>query len=502
MKTGITHTRLMAQLIVVVGLAQSAFAQPGETTSEKRTPPETQQGRSTMDDRDARRNATAEATADYRSANWLRGRDVVNANEEDLGDVTDLIIERGSGRIKYVVIKAGSTRLAGSRSVAVPYRQLFWSAPKGRFVLPSGANELNAYPEFTDEQWDSLRMSENSENRGDQDANPTTDRTRAGDDRPDSRSNTAPATRQAEGNRDATGTRRIGQDPASAAKDNRATADDERTRNFNDWMWNESSRGAAADTFSSGWNTASRQRIEGTVKNVTREQSSHGEEVVIEVAAQDGSTKRVNVGPAWFVSGGEAPINRGDKIILDVVPLYVATSTTVNGREVKLRDEKGSGIWGGQSFTMGKDSYSMPYYRHVRLTKLNGADLDCRGTACGKINDVIIEANSGSVAFLSIDPNQNFLGIADTKRMVPWSVATVAIDGTVRIDAGKEMVLASLETPSDISSLNGPGRTDSIYSAYQVSPRRAEDFRDSTQSGEDARWNRNKPDARRPGDRK
>src|SRR5262249_35821811 len=102
------------------------------------------------------------------------------------------------------------------------------------------------------------------------------------------------------------------------------------------------------------------------------------------------------------------------------------------------------------------------------------AKVDCRGNECGKVHDVIVERKSGEVAFLSIDPNENFLGIRDTKRLVPWAVAVVSADGKVRLDASKEMGLASPETPSDAQTLNSGGMADMVYKAYDV---KAPEFR-------------------------
>jgi hypothetical protein len=94
--------------------------------------------------------------------------------------------------------------------------------------------------------------------------------------------------------------------------------------------------------------------------------------------------------------------------------------------------------------------------------------IDCRGSECGKVRDIILDRNSGEIGFLSIDPNQNFLGISDTKHLLPWSIATVALDGTMRIDASKEMVLASPETPADLSTLNTGTNAERVYKAFNV----------------------------------
>jgi sporulation protein YlmC with PRC-barrel domain len=114
----------------------------------------------------------------------------------------------------------------------------------------------------------------------------------------------------------------------------------------------------------------------------------------------------------------------------------------------------------------------------VLLSELKGAKLDCRGTTCGRVDDVVLEMNSGMVAFVSIDPDQNFLGVGDTKRLAPWSVVSIGADGKVRVDAQKEMMLSTTKTPDDITTLNRSGDVDAIYNAYQVPARDYDRWRD------------------------
>lgn len=63
---------------------------------------------------------------------------VVNNNGEEIAKVSDLILDRGSGRIEYIVIKTGTTFGLGGRAVAIPYGSFQWgSAGEDRFVLAS-----------------------------------------------------------------------------------------------------------------------------------------------------------------------------------------------------------------------------------------------------------------------------------------------------------------------------------------------------------------------------
>ena len=157
--------------------------------------------------------------------------------------------------------------------------------------------------------------------------------------------------------------------------------------------------------------------------------------------------------------------------------ILIATEVRLNenNRTYSLRNQQGA-AWTQDTFTTGNNQQvSAPMYRMLRVSKIDGADLDCRGTACGEVDEVIIDVNGGMVAFLSIDPDDNFLGVGDSKRLVPWTVATVSLDNRVRIDADKAMVMASPETPDDFNNF---GATASrVYDAYQIQQPRRQSMR-------------------------
>ncbi len=148
--------------------------------------------------------------------------------------------------------------------------------------------------------------------------------------------------------------------------------------------------------------------------------------------------------------------------------LLAATEFRNTQNTLQLRGSDGSPAWALKTVESGGQHYSTPYSRYLLLSDLPGKKIDCRGNDLGKVHEIILDRHSGDIAFLSVDPNQNFLGINDTKRLVPWSVATVMLDGTVRIDASKEMVLASPETPSDPTKLNGGAYAERVYNAFNV----------------------------------
>lgn len=381
-------------LVLAAGLGVSAFAQT--QTAPVRAPQAV---------------ATAAPAVDYRSSNWLTGLKVVNSNGEEVANVSDLILDRGSGRIEHVVIKTGAILGYGGRATAIPYGSFGWEpGANDRLLLASTPEQIKQFPDFTPEAWKAMR-----ESRGDD----------------------AGALRK-----------RLGADAASPS-----------------------------DPYAGTLDTAKKARVEGEVTKVERVRTSaYGEHLVVTVQPADRSApRRIALGPSWYVNAAPAAPMRGDKVVIDTLALprdpdqlLAGTHLRAGDRDMMLRDASGTPAWSLASTEASGKPSSAPYSRYMLLSDLPGTKLDSRGEECGKVHDVIFDRTSGEVAFLSIDPNENFLGVGDTKRLVPWSVVSVPLDGAVRVDASKEMLLASTETPSDLSTLNTGDHAGSIYRAFKV----------------------------------
>lgn len=413
-----TSKSVLTALVVLLaaGVAASAQAQVASKSTREST----------------RESTTVASTVDFRSARWMSDRSVVNNNGEDIANVSDLILDRGSGRIEYVVIKTGTTFGLGGRAVAIPYSSFRWElGGKDRFVLASTPEQLKQFAEYTPESWKAMKASQkDSKNMLHE---------------------------------------RLALDAA-----------------------------AATDPYAGSLDTAKKSRVEGEIRTVERVRTSKfGEQVVITVDTGEGVSRKITVGPSWYVNGTAAAPMRGDKVVVDTLALardpdqlLVATKLRSGEHEIYLRDDKGSAAWALKSIESGGQSYSTPYTRYLLLSTLPGTKIDARGSECGKVHDILLDRTSGEIAFLSIDPNQNFLGISDTKRLLPWSVATVTLDGTVRIDASKEMILASPETPSEPSTLNSGTHAERVYKAFNVPAPRFEVRKPTSATGSetDAAW--------------
>jgi sporulation protein YlmC with PRC-barrel domain len=84
---------------------------------------------------------TQEATGQWRASKMV-GLHVYNEDNEKIGDVAELIIDRG-GTLEAVVVGAGGFLGIGERDVAVPYGQIEWVfAPVGPARTSTGATPV------------------------------------------------------------------------------------------------------------------------------------------------------------------------------------------------------------------------------------------------------------------------------------------------------------------------------------------------------------------------
>ena len=393
-----TQYGLIVALTTVVGFPMSAFSPTGTT----QPPRVVKQG-----ERVARPDGTMAmngAAADFRGWGFFDGADILNANNEHIGDVKDLVIDRGSGRVVYAIVTTNKTLGLGGKTVAIPMESFSWNSEKEKLAVLTFAEDLKAYAEFSDDAWKELR------NSGDPKAGTFHERMRQ-----DMRSE--------------------GRSISSEAKP---------------------------------------ETLEGTVRRVDRVEQPNGEELTMVTIEGPQGERRVALGPSWFMGSSGMTPSRGDTIKLSWIPatgqtMYDAEATAWerNNQRSTTYNADGSPAWTQPSYKMGEQVLGLDSFRLVRASELKGAKVLARGQDCGKINDIVFDRSNGRVAFLSIDPNENFLGVADTKRMIPWNVTGIDVNGVVSIDADKAMVLASAETPSDLNTLRNGG-AERTYKAFDV----------------------------------
>ncbi|MBS0190377.1 MAG: PRC-barrel domain-containing protein [Phycisphaerales bacterium] len=372
-----------AGLVLVAALGGvipvSAFGQPQRTTDDMR---------SSMD----------RGMRQFASADHLRGSKVENANKDNVGKVDDLLIERGSGVITYVVLDAGGFLGIGTKQVAVPFTSFGWDAENNRLTLEATKEQVKSWPEFQKEAW-------------------------------------------------------TGNDSSLSS------------RLSTDYY-------KSTPSYYSTTPSGEAQHVKGKVIRIDRRPVSGatGEDMVVTVLTDDNREEQVIVGPSWYMTANpngiyrDAPIDiRASRFDRDGNSYLIARSLSVNSREYPIYDDKGSPRWWNSGGTQ------VIGYPFMLSKDVDGKKVRARGEQCGKVDDLLIERGTGRVAFLSIDPDQNFLGIGDTKRLIPWEVATTVTTDNINIDATKSMIVNSPQTPSDLKSLSGDGSYRNVYTTYGIS---------------------------------
>jgi sporulation protein YlmC with PRC-barrel domain len=86
-------------------------------------------------------------------ADILIGDDVYNHQDEDLGDIKEIMLDVNSGRIAYAVLAFGGVFGIGEKLFAVPWSALKLDTANKRFLLDQDKKRLESAPGFDKDNW-------------------------------------------------------------------------------------------------------------------------------------------------------------------------------------------------------------------------------------------------------------------------------------------------------------------------------------------------------------
>ncbi|QOY93521.1 PRC-barrel domain-containing protein [Massilia sp. UMI-21] len=89
-------------------------------------------------------------------ARTLIGDGVVNAAEEDLGDIKEIMLDMNTGQVAYVVLAFGGFLGMGEKLFAVPWQVLHLDTVNKRMVLNVEKERLKQAPGFNKDEWPDL----------------------------------------------------------------------------------------------------------------------------------------------------------------------------------------------------------------------------------------------------------------------------------------------------------------------------------------------------------
>jgi sporulation protein YlmC with PRC-barrel domain len=85
-------------------------------------------------------------------ADTLIGDSVVNAADQDLGDIKEIMLDMQTGQVAYAVLSFGGFLGLGDKLFAVPWQALHLDIDKDRMQNAPGFDK-NAWPDMADARW-------------------------------------------------------------------------------------------------------------------------------------------------------------------------------------------------------------------------------------------------------------------------------------------------------------------------------------------------------------
>ena len=86
-------------------------------------------------------------------ADTLIGNDVYSQDDEDLGDIIEIMLNMETGMVSYAVLSYGGFLGMGDKLFAVPWQALTLDTENKRFTLNVDSARLEAAPGFDKDDW-------------------------------------------------------------------------------------------------------------------------------------------------------------------------------------------------------------------------------------------------------------------------------------------------------------------------------------------------------------
>lgn len=370
-----------------------------------------------MQERDRNPDQRAQDVQQVRNLTFIRSSDLLGADlrndvDDDLGSIEEIIVNRGTGRIEHVIIREGGFLGMGGSHVAIPYEALVINPAEKSVALNVAADAI----------------------KGDKDRPLPSGWTRL----------------------------------ESGWEDRLNTLESAKTARQQSWHRNDGARAPQDRRAERGEET----EVNGRITALDRKEINGQEWAVATIetrGGESGDKQKVVLGPAWHVFGHESAPIRGDtfegKVRKDG-EYWIVDRANVNNREFRFENDRGEPAWGGERRTGASGDDRNPGAL-VLLSEVNSRDAKTRESNWGQIEGSIIELSSGTVAFLLLDPDENFLGIGDEMRVVPWSIVSIGSESVV-IDATKPMLTSAKTLPEDMRVFTLPDNLRNVYMSYNV----------------------------------
>lgn len=365
----------------------------------------------------------------FADSGTLIGSKVRGTGGDELGSINDFIVDRGSGRIAFAIVSSGDFLGIGGKQFAMPYAKLSFTSPNNEYTTRMTQQQIERQTQFLPENWNDLTQvswMDKVTGMGDNE-------TRIERDREMSQRLKAADRREIKGT---------------------VTRVEQRSEDGNDmtviWV--------------SDRDSADRVNLDRKDRTKTNDRSG----------TRESGTREIVLGPSWYVMGMDSSVRTGDPVNLSVSE-YDGQMYAMNGRagdhELRLRDGEGRGYW---------NASDQQAKRYLLLSQLTGHQVEIAGSTAGEVQNTVVEAPSGYVAFIGLDPNDNLFGIGDDISLIPWSAVRIGPKLDVTLEGSNAQIERTLTMPDDLSTLRTPTSVAQAYNAFgqdmpKFTPRDRED---------------------------
>ncbi len=89
-------------------------------------------------------------------ASTIIGTKVVDRAGENLGDIKEIVIDPGTGKVAYGVVSFGGFLGMGEKLFAIPFGAFSYNTSRSDYVLDVSKERLKAAPGFDSDHWPSM----------------------------------------------------------------------------------------------------------------------------------------------------------------------------------------------------------------------------------------------------------------------------------------------------------------------------------------------------------
>lgn len=86
-------------------------------------------------------------------ASKIIGTSVKSPKGDELGEISDLVLDPETGQVAYVVVSFGGGSGGGVKLFAIPWKALYWGGNKVHYILDFDSSIITSSPGFNAKHW-------------------------------------------------------------------------------------------------------------------------------------------------------------------------------------------------------------------------------------------------------------------------------------------------------------------------------------------------------------